>query len=606
MIVVSVMAVAFVYQRGFYAFLGPVVGGAVGAILNVVLGSDRIVGNKPIDPRIPAIVTSFYVVAFVLVYRTVLYTRPIIHYALFGGIAAFVAYQIWAGQPRRQVLPQIVVIAFLTYWSTQFTYPAGVISPDSGFVSISAVIAQTGTVPTGVAYQSTPAHMIYVAESILIIGLSEVITYQFISVCALLTTILFVGSINRPVPRLSSRVILYAALIFAVMSFTLRRGMFPDKTNFFKPIIMILLLSSLYNIYHPSHKHKWALLAVGSIPVLVFGHTYSTGAALLLVGSIWGYHRITSILDNIDYTNITTRSEITILILIIFVSFTGYSLVEGGGFVSRGTNLFISLANLLGPTAEAGGSGGGRYSTFSLRLLFFSTAAQALLFALSVLGIGYAIRKREWSLDAIIVWIAIALGLLGFSAIGNAVDIPTPRIYFLIGIFGLNIMAALGVSRLAGSAPASLRQTVVIAVTFVFVIFSLASPVGSVALSPVSDEIPDKWRYQTAPDLAEQDWADEFGTESLLQTRNKRTEIPLRRTGAKTVGVEYSSLSEGTTYEYRDLARDRGVSFGDGGAALGTNIVLFLTLGDRAETESVIYRNGKSTVYMHQDSSSTI
>jgi hypothetical protein len=579
------------------------VGGAVGAILNAVLGTDRILFREdPLDARIPAIAIGLYVVAFVGIYRTVLYTRPIAHYALVGSAAALIAYQIWIGQPRRQVLTQVVVLAFFSYWSTQFIYPAGVLSPDGGFVSTSATIAQTGAVPTGVAYQNTPAHMIYVAEGLLLTGLSGPIGYQLLSVCALLTTVLLVGSIDRAAPRLPRRVALYGALVFALMSFTLRRGMFPGKTNFFKPLLMILLLASLFIIHYSTNRQRWSLLAVACLPTLVFGHTYSAGAALLLVGSVWAYHRTSDVLDGLDYESALPRPKITALFTIICVAVVGYSLIGGSGIINRSAGISTSVFDLFAPAAQTQGTSGGRYSALSLRVLLFSTVAQGVLFALSVLGIGLAIRRRDWSLDLIVVWIAVGLGLLGFSAIANAVDIPTPRIYFLLVVFGLNLVAAIGVFRLAHSATPSVQSATVAVVTFLFVVSSLASPVGSVGLSPVSDEIPSKWRYETAPDLEEHAWADEFGTESLLETRSTGTEIPLKRTGAKTVGIDYANLSGDTPYEYRDLARDRGVGFGGRSESLGGNQILFLSTSGEQRRDSRVYANGKSTVFVHINS----
>jgi len=276
-------------------------------------------------------------------------------------------------------------------------------------------------------------------------------------------------------------------------------------------------------------------------------------------------------------------------------------MVGGNAFINRLANILISLLDLFSPTAETGGTTGGRYSTLSMRVLLVSTAAQGILFTLSVLGIGLAIRKRDWSVDVIVAWIAVGLGLLGFSAIANAVDIPTPRIYLLLGMFGLNIMAALGVFRLANSAAPSLQSVTIVIVTFLFVIASLASPVGSVALSPVANEVPDKWRYQTAPDINQHAWADKFGTESLLETRATGTEIPLKRTGPKTVGIDYGNVSRGTSYEYRDLARDRGVRFGGRSERLGGNQILFLVLSGQERTDSTVYSNGKSTVFIHHN-----
>jgi len=276
-------------------------------------------------------------------------------------------------------------------------------------------------------------------------------------------------------------------------------------------------------------------------------------------------------------------------------------MVGGNGFINRLANILISLLDLFSPTAETGGTTGGRYSTLSMKVLLVSTAAQGILFTLSVLGIGLAIRKRDWSVDVIVAWIAVGLGLLGFSAIANAVDIPTPRIYLLLGMFGLNIMAALGVFRLANSAAPSLQSVTIVIVTFLFVIASLASPVGSVALSPVANEVPDKWRYQTAPDINQHAWADEFGTESLLETRVTGTELPLKRTGAKTVGIDYSNVSTGVSYEYRDLARNRGVKFGGRSESLGGNQILFLILSGQERADSTIYSNGRSAVFIHHN-----
>lgn len=66
----------------------------------------------------------------VVLFRVSLHHRPPLMYVLFGGYAGFIAYQIARSGGPAQVIPQIVVLAFFTYWSSQWLFPTGMCAPD--------------------------------------------------------------------------------------------------------------------------------------------------------------------------------------------------------------------------------------------------------------------------------------------------------------------------------------------------------------------------------------------------------------------------------------------------------------------------------------------
>ncbi|WP_135366257.1 hypothetical protein [Halosimplex halophilum] len=598
-------ATALVLVLEFWAFLGPVFGALLGGILGVgnrLFGSDSTPSyqERPLDWRAPTIIILIFISLSIAIYQPVNGYRPLSHYILFGGTSGFIGYQIYIGQPRRQVLAQLVVLTSVTYWSTQLTYPAGAYAPDTvSFIPATKAILENNAVPTPSLYESTPTHMIYVAITSELSGLSTDHLYLSLSTCALICSVALVGYIDRVIKSIDKRTALFAALFFGIMGFTLRRGLYPNKMNFFKPLIVIVIISFFALSYSNRDSRRYVLLGILSVIGLVFGHTYSTGAAIMVITVIWAFSRFSHLGKNLDYSSPTRIRSTTAFVFFTIVVFLGYSLVDKGSLINRLASLILSTLAATGQFSGSASTGtsGGRYSTLSLSLLLFSTAGQMILFTLSVTGVSTAFDYREWSYDAINTWIATGMSIIGFSVFVNAVDIPTPRIYSLLGMFGLNIVMVIGILILVKVWSKSYRPTICAIIIAVFAILSLASPVAGIALSSIGDEVPHIRTYETSPNLESKEWSNQYLQDDFLTSQDPDTDIPLRELSATSATIDQSRIQRGQVYIFTDLATENGVILESGSAGLGGRRYVFLTIAPSNCRHSIIYSNYETFIY---------
>lgn len=600
---VAAAATALVVVLEFWAFLGPVLGALIGGVLGV---GHRLFGgsfeftyqNRPLDWRLPAIGTSLFIVTMIAIYRPVYGFRPWSHYVVFGAMAGFLAYQIYVGQPRRQVIVQLVVFTFLTYWSTQFVFPVGAYAPDTAaFVPATNAILEANTVPTQSLYSSTPGHMIYVASTVEVSGLATDHLYLILSTLALVCAIVLTGYLDRVVESIDGRTALYAALFFGVMGFTLRRGFFPNKMNFFKPLIVIVILSVFALASSDRNTRAYAIVGIISVFGLVFGHTYSTGAAIMVIGVLWVFIRFVRVGGELDYDSSTPTRSATAFVFFAVVVFLGYSLVDTGSLINRLASLVLSTLSTTGQYAGSASSGtsGGRYSSLSLPLLLFSTAGQMMLFALSVAGVSAAFDFRDWSYDAILTWVAAGMGIIAFSVFVNAVDIPTPRIYSLLGMFGLNVVMVVGIALIIRTIKKH-RASVTAVIVLTFAILSLTSPVAGLALSPIDDQVPHVRTYQTFSNTHANDWAERHISEEYYTAQRAKTRLPMKMESNSIATIDRAQISNEQLYVYTALAAETGVIFDSQAPALGGRQWVFLEILQASDSDDTIYSNGSEEV----------
>lgn len=590
-------------------FIGVSIGIFLGSACSVLLKTDFDFAQytaSPIDWRIGWMLTALYVTATIIAFRPVSRTRPIAQYLLFGLMAGALAFQIHRGQDRRHVLPQVLVFAFITYWSTQFAFPAGINGPDTkAFIPAAREIALSSRVPEEVVYGNTPNHMIYVAETSLITGEPIQLSYYLGSVITLVVTIAFVAGLSRVIPGFDDRTILFAALVFSITSFTLQRGFFPTKLNFFKPLILI----SIYGVYRSSVSQsvgqRFVPVTLIAVTALMFGHTYSMGIATIVVGSISGFSAFVNNVSELDYRERVPSGSTVRIALVFVLVLLGYSLIGNSGIIGRLQGILLSIIAPLSDAASSGSSGG-RYASLPLGTLLTSTFSQTILFILGVVGSISLVQSRNWGSDSLLAWMVTGFALIGFSLIFNAVDIPTPRIYTLLVMFGLNIAVVLGIYVFVRAAPSGVKPVFAATIIAIFAIFSLVSPVAGMTLSPIGDDIPHFRHFSTHQEVESQEWKQDFLHLDGYPNTQVQPEVPLKIDDQHSVPeqrdrhlvIDRSKIEPGTIYLYNDLAAQIGTVSETKSTGLGGRIFSFVELPSSSELDNQIYENGEQRAFI--------
>lgn len=584
---------------GFRSILGPILGASIGALIGVFVlhirplevGEPTVEKTLP-DYRIPGIVSSLYVVMLIFSYRHSLHERPAIHYLIFGAFAAYVAYEIALGARHRRVLPQLLILTFFTYWSVQFAFPLGMFNADARGSYLPEILTalDTGTIETTFG---TLGHMVHALEVILITGLSPRIGYFLLAVLLLTSTLLLLGIIDRILPVISRQTALYAALFFGCSAWTLGRGFEPSKLSFFYGLTVLLGFVVITQYSESSTRRKqWLLIGIPIVPTIVYGHRFSAGAAMVFVVALAAFLFVASEWSWSGYERVSVGSLIAFAAAYT-ISVIGLPL-HRGPLLDRMAGLLISV---LAPATSSQGSGPGRYSEIGMELLLVSTAGEAILFCLGVLGVILVFRRGEWEFDIIIFWMAVVSSLLITSLLFNAADVPPQRFYALLGLFGLNIFAGVALFWLVRSESQLVTPHTVGVIVFAFAVLSLGSPVASMHLSLVSDDVPHNRLYETSKIDTGQEWTEEYQINSTdtLEAVPPGNDLPIRRLSTHRAEINVSDIRRGTLYLYSEEATRTGVRIG-GGPNLGGRTYLFLYLTPPTN-HSKVYSNSDSTAY---------
>lgn len=586
---------------GYRSILGPILGATIGGIaavilLHIIQPQKEIKSFTPVDYRISIIITCLYVVSIIILYRFALYERPISHYLVFGGFAGFIAYEIATGARKARIVPQVLVLTFFTYWSTQLAFPAGMFQPDTraGYLPVIRDGLANGVIDGDIAYLG---HLIYVTETIQITGLSPRIGYFLIATLLLSSTLVIISVLDEYLFSLSDRTPLYGALFFGCMGWTLGRGLHPGKLSFFYALTLLLgiVVINQYYKFSGRERQRWAIIGLIIAPALIYGHRFSSGAALLFAATIAGFILLYPVLPSSAQMNHNYTPAIAFVsAYAIFI----FGIVHSGALLSRVTGL---VSSIFFPAATGGGSGGpGRYSELSIDLLLVSTGGEAILFGFGVLGAAIVLRRERWEYDLMIFWIGMLSVFLVTSLVFNAADTQPQRFYALLGVFGLNILSGIAIVYLLQSNIKFFSPRIVGTVIFAFAVLTLASPVAGIHLSIISDDVPHSRYYNTNQLTVGDHWVNTYegSSETMLQTMPPETELPYKSDSGVTALVDTSQIEPGTRYMYTDTAADTGI-FNSGGLGLGDRTLVFLELAPQPK-DSVIYSNGDTSVYVKE------
>lgn len=606
----AIGVVLLTIQLELRPFVGPAIGVLLGGILAVVIPSDqykvRIASRSdPIDWRINGIVTSLYVTGVLVSYHVTTWTRPTIHYVFFGAVVGYIGYQIYRGQPRSQIFIQLVIVTFVTYWSSQLAFPAGISSTDtSGILDGIRQSNEAGYIVDGIPYSNTPTQLIMIIQAVEILNLPYEITYALLATLLLVLAIPLIGILDRVFPNISPDISLYSALIFSIISFTLNRGFLPHKNNFFRAMIIIVIITVVYLIFRHENRLPWQIISLVTFTALVTGHTFSTGAAIFIILSFMLFN----VLINLsNYMNLG-RDDLpntfpTIFIVGLITTLFAYSIYIGGGIVNRlGRSLLsvISFFGLVGDQVTPGGSGGGRYAEMEIQTLILSTSSEMIIFALSVFGIVIVFQRGQFDFDMILCWVIFAFGLIGFGLFVNALDIPIQRIYGLLALFGINIMIVVALVTIVHQLPISSKEIFTFGILFFISVMFLASPIAGIALSPLSDEIPHARDYETEPNNHGIEWTNSMIEQDVLTMNVPHHDLPLKSSTTQAgVTINQTELESGQLYVFNHLGVRSGV-YVDSDLdlrVLGGRDIEFLGSNSALEQDNRIFTNSQYTIY---------
>lgn len=608
---------------GFWSVVGPILGVVIGAVVaiggtlvGVVRGrnaSRASTPHQPLDGRVPIVLASLYVVSIILLFRVHTYQRPTLMYVLFGGYTGIIGYQIARGEAKHRIVPQILVLAFFTYWSSQFLFPAGMYALDTqnGYIPALNGMFETGRVP-GYYLSRYAGHLAYVAQFALVGGISAQLAYYLLATLVLCGTVLLIGMLDRALSALVPRVALYGALVFSIMSWMIGRGMHPNKLNFFYPLILLLGIAA-FKLYEtdalaPSKPWVWLVIGFTVSPAIVFGHRYSAGAALFFLLAFGVFVGLSHTVLKREYSHVPQGSVIP-FVFIYVLQVIGNPLHQGA-LLERITDTLLSVfVQSDSALASAGGGitlgGPGRYSELPLNVLLVSTSAQTLLFAFAVIGGVMVFKRSEWEFDYVLFWIGCISVLLVVSLLWNSADTAPQRFYSLLGLFGFNICAGVFLCRVDQQRVfGRVRSAVDIgpSLAAVFLAFlavtSLASPIADRTTSPVNDEIPHVRQFETNQLNAGQGWQIQYAPEGSHAVIPPSSTLPLVRTGPNSGVVNTRGIARGTLYSYSELSMRTGVIAGDG-QSLGGRSLAFVGLPPVPQ-DATVYTNGETTSFVKQ------
>lgn len=610
LLVIGLLMTYFFASIGFWSIIGPIFGVVIGSGI-AVAGSilDAIPGPKsnptkdksePIDVRIPVILASVYVLCMIVLLRFWTYNRPPLLYILFGGYAGIIAYQIARGERQRRVVPQILLLAFFTYWSSQFLFPAGMYGPDTKHRYIPAIkeILTSSRIPASETIYA--GHLGYVAEFAFVSDLSVQTAYYLLATLVLTGTVVLLASLDQVLPAITTKMALYAALVFSITSWMLGRGMHPNKLNFFYPLILLLGIATI-RIFRSGNEittnsRSWVVIIVIASPAVIFGHQFSAGAAMIFLAVLGVFCVLCFTILSGQYS-IRPKGGVILLALAFLLAVLGNP-VHQGALLFRLSELVLSLL-------ESGVSGGpGQYSGLQINILLVSTASQILLFALSILGAIKMFKEQDWGFDLVLFWMACISIFLVVAVLQNSSDTSPQRFYSLLNLFGFNICTGAYLYYLGdyGSRlnwrSVNIRHGAVAVLIAVLAVTSLASPIADRATSPVSDEMPHFRQFDTAQLYEGNEWVHEYiGSESNRIIPADST-VSIHRTGRLTGSANLSQIGPGELYVYSDLAERTGVMTSVG-LSLGGRTFVFVAPPD-APSDGRVYSNGQTTVYIRQ------
>ncbi len=595
-------------QREFWSIVGPIAGFTIGSLIVVSwhilrasyeFKSGRSAEYSQLSFQIPIIVTCLFIILMLWIFRFSLHQRPVSQYLLFGGFTGFIAYQIAGGASYRRVVPQILILGFLTYWSIQLLFPAGMYATDTGgyIVEISAIIADGGT-----EVSNYTGHLIHTAEFTLLTGL-DVSTSYFVLATSLLTgTVLMLSAIDRAFPSFSKKVALFSALVFSICSWTLGRGFHPNKLNYFYPLIILftIIMASLYRSNQISKKdiQRKVITGIFVIPAVVFGHRFSAGAVLMLLLVIGLFAILGRSVLTKEYA-VVSQGLVVPFVIIYFLTVIGNPLHQGP-LVSRLTSL---ISSVIIPQQTGGGAtaGPGRFSQLQLDVLLASTTAQVLIFLLAIIGSIWMFQQNKWEYDLVLSWVIFIGVFLGVALLQNSVDTAPQRFYGILMLFGFNIAIAATFTivceknlKILDNGSIHWSRLLVTGIVILLAVTSLVSPIAERATSPVSDEIPDIRQFDTEPLIEGDQWTQQYGVNEIYVVA-PISDIPIDRIGQTQGVANRTTIESGRLIVYSQWSRDRGVRQ-SGGLGIGGRTYLFVPSPER-KSDSRVYTNGETSAF---------
>ncbi|MFB1066327.1 hypothetical protein [Natrinema sp. H-ect4] len=588
----------------FWSVVGPILGMTIGAFLAVLWSisssnrksSDQFLNDSPhLRIQIPIIVSCSYIITILIGLRDATYQRPTWVYLAFALFAMFIAYQIARGENHTRIIPQIAILAFFTYWSSQLLFPAGMFNFDTHYRYVPAIteIYSTGVIPSGLSIYM--GHISHATVFTLVIGKQAQMGYYFLSTLLLVCTIPIISLLNYVMPVVRREIAQYAALIFAISSWMLRRGMHPNKLNYFYALILLLAFISiyLYNTNTRLERWKWAAMGFVVMPAIIFGHRFSAGAALVLLSAIAGFILLAKT-PILEYDRVP-RGTVLPFIIAYVLGMIGNP-IHMGPLLGRISGLILSLFT----TTTTGGPG--RYSGIVLEVLIASTLVQTILFAIAIFGAVWMFQQEKWEFDLVIFWLTVLSLLIIISLLRNTADTQPQRFYAYLVLFGFNICAAVSLYLIEDRAFLNWYnysihggRILVIVLVASLAITGLASPIASEVMSPVAEDLPHNQKFETEQRIAGDLWSEQYTSNQLYVAPHSYQRPPVQQTSHLTGIVNLTDTERGAIITYSELSNRTGVAASNS-FALGGRAFVFVRSPEKAK-DNRLYSNGETIAF---------
>jgi len=357
-----------------------------------------------------------FIFALVL-YYTGDYSRPLLFLIVASIMAGCLAVSICAAATSLQsllILFEILALGILLRATAYFQFPTMIGGDPWAHASwIQSLSIMGNTVEAMAAYQSFPLMHIFVASLHDITDLAIKDSMAFVGLCEVLS-LMFLYLIGRKF--FDEKVGLIATLLLALSASHVLYGYLIIPQTFGVALIPMLFFLLFLQKVAPNNKSRYNILTVIVLVALLFTHTITSFAALVILSSVLAMLVITNLLSpkQVKRSNILLFTMVPLLFSILIIGYWGYA-SNFSGFILDSIRWGFSSADL----APAASAISAMSNDFVYSLMRQSPLYITILFA--IIGSLYILKWKKsliymlsgWGI-VVFVYITVFLGLHSF------------------------------------------------------------------------------------------------------------------------------------------------------------------------------------------------
>jgi len=362
--------------------------------------------------------------------------------------------------------------------SNQIVYPQGIALPDFGlhFNGYVLPILATGVVPEGV-YQAFPAHHIFAAVSILLLGTDPKTTYLWLGCVVLCLGILFVYIIGKKF--VNQKFGLFVAVLFTCLDYYIMYGSHPEHQAY--NYAMTVILFAVIMFFYYSHDRRYIPLCLICMVAMIFTHHLSAVIVFLVLGAFI----LAELLIRYNDPQYTLKFwPVFIIFGVVLMAqwiYYSYAFNSAVGAIEAYTHAFQEVsANIITSTA---------YDQLSLTIIFLNSIGSCILIILGIIGVIISFKKKTLFNKFLISLMIVLVLLLGVGIVFKQVALLPDRIYPFIQVFALVFLAAEGIIFFLNVLHKNSTRILALISLFLWLsFFSCASTIAGFETSPFVNE----------------------------------------------------------------------------------------------------------------------